>query len=58
MADHNHFNGVLRSLDASVVVQGRNICSFQTGMSLVRTVSTVYYPQNAQAFYTPWILSL
>ena len=28
------------------------------GMSLVRTVNTVYYPQTAQAFYTLLILSL
>ena len=37
------------------------LCSYAThlqGMSLVRAVSTVYYPQTAQAFYTFWILSL
>jgi hypothetical protein len=33
-------------------MQDRNICSLQTGMSLVRTVSTEYYPHTAQAFYT------
>lgn len=38
MDDHNHFNGVLRSLDASVVVQGRSICSLQLCHSSARYV--------------------
>jgi len=38
MDDHNDFNGVLRSLDASVVVQGRNICSLQLCHSSARYV--------------------
>lgn len=35
---HNHFNGVLRSLDASVVMQGRNICSLHLCHSSARYV--------------------
>jgi len=38
MDDHNHFNGVLRTLDASVVVQGKNICSLQLCHSSERYV--------------------
>jgi hypothetical protein len=38
MDDHNYFNGVLRSLDASVVLQGRNICSLKLCHSSARYV--------------------
>jgi hypothetical protein len=38
MDGHNHINGVLRSLDASVVVQGRNICSLHLYNSSARYV--------------------
>jgi hypothetical protein len=59
------FTVFLKALDASFGVHHRKTLLFMNnyaahlqGMSLVRTVSTVYYTQTAQAFYTFRILSL